>query len=54
MKTFKQAKFSFTKEHTAVAKGIAILVMFYHHLFVIEERIHCDYIPLLKFAGHDW
>lgn len=37
----------FSKEHTMVAKGIAICMMLYHHLFVIPERISCDYTALL-------
>lgn len=42
---------SFTKEHTQIAKGIAILFMVYHHLFVIPERLNNEYINLLDING---
>ena len=42
---------TFTKKHTDIAKGIAILLMVYHHLFVIPERIGGNYVSLLRFGG---
>ena len=43
----------FSKEHTKIAKGIAILLMLYHHLFVIPQRLGNNYISVLNFAGFD-
>ena len=44
---------SFTKEFTQIVRGAAILLMVYHHLFVIPERINNDYINLLLFGSFD-
>lgn len=44
---------TFTKKHTEIAKGIAILLMVYHHLFVIPERIGGNYVSLLRFGSFD-
>ena len=41
----------FTRQHTDIAKGIAILLMLYHHLFVLQERIHCEYFSVLNIFG---
>ena len=38
---------TFTKRHTQIAKGVAILLMLYHHLFVIPERISVEHFSLL-------
>lgn len=45
----------FTKEHTQIAKGIAILLMLAHHLFAFPDRIHVDlgYISILSIRGHN-
>lgn len=37
----------FTKQHTQIAKGIAILMMLYHHLYILPERIEVDYFSLI-------
>lgn len=37
----------FSKKHTKVAKGLAILLMVFHHLFVIPERLHGDYYSIV-------
>lgn len=41
----------FSKDNTAVVKGIAILLMVYHHLFVLPERLNNNYIPVLIING---
>lgn len=42
---------TFTKDHTQIAKGIAILLMLYHHLFVFSGKIHCDYFSVTNIFG---
>ena len=37
----------FTKTHTQITKGITILMMLFHHLFIIPERLHYDFLSLL-------
>ena len=44
---------SFTREHTQIAKGIAILLMVYHHLFVEPARLGGKYISVINLAGFD-
>jgi hypothetical protein len=44
---------NFSKNHTQIAKGVAICMMLYHHLFVIPERISCDYTSLLNMVFPD-
>lgn len=39
---------NFSIKHTQIAKGIAILLMIYHHLFIFAERIHCQYLSVLN------
>lgn len=36
-----------TKQHSQVLYGIAILLMLYHHMFCIPDRLGCDYFSLL-------
>ena len=43
----------FTKKHTQIAKGIAILLMVYHHLYVIPERLNYDYYALPNIFGYE-
>lgn len=38
---------SFSKTHTQIAKGIAILMMLYHHLYVVPERIDNNFFSLI-------
>ena len=45
---------SFTRKHTQIAKGIAILLMVYHHLFVIPERLGNNYTSIINLAGYDF
>ncbi|MBR5179732.1 MAG: acyltransferase family protein [Lachnospiraceae bacterium] len=42
-----------TKSHTQIAKGLGILLMVYHHLFVIPERLGNNYISFINFSGLD-
>jgi len=45
-------QFNFDKNMTNVAKGLAIFLMIYHHLFAFPERISSvDYIPLFMFGN---
>lgn len=44
---------NFTKQHTKIAKGIAILFMVYHHLFVIPEQLNNAYIAVPNLFGYD-
>lgn len=44
---------NFTKQHTLIAKGIAILLMVYHHLFVLPERLGSQYFSVINFFGYD-
>ena len=44
----------FTVFHTSIAKGIAILLMVYHHLFVIPERLNNNYISCINLLGCDF
>ena len=46
-------KLSFTREHTKIAKGVAILLMLTYHLFAFPDRIHLDqgYISLFSIGG---
>ncbi len=44
-------KRNFTLEHTKIAKGIAILLMVYVHLFAIPERMDNDYYLVLNIFG---
>ena len=39
---------NFTIKHTQIAKGIAILLMLYHHLFVMPDRIRSEYFSVLN------
>lgn len=42
----------FTKEHTEIAKGIAIILMLMHHLFAFSDRIKVGgYISILQLKG---
>lgn len=43
----------FTKVHTQIAKGIAILLMVYHHLFVLPERLDNNFISVINMTGFD-
>lgn len=52
-KTIDKQNVSFTIKHTQIAKGIAILLMVYHHLFVIPERLNCAYFALPNVFGYD-
>ncbi len=45
---------SFSKQHTKIAKGIAALLMMYHHLFVIPERLNNNYISVLNINGFNF
>lgn len=47
-------QYGFTKEHTKIAKGIAILFMVYHHLFVIPERLNNDYVSVINLLGYNF
>ena len=47
-------QYGFTKEHTKIAKGIAILFMVYHHLFVIPERLNNNYISVINLLGYNF
>lgn len=38
-----------TKQQTRLVHGIAILMMLYHHLFCIPERLNTQYISVLNF-----
>lgn len=40
--------FTFTKKHTQIVKGIAIILMLMHHLFAYPERLNYKYIGLLN------
>lgn len=46
-------KLNFTKEHTKIVKGVAILLMLTHHLFAFPDRIHIQpgYISMLSISG---
>lgn len=44
----------FTKSHTQIAKGIAIILMVYHHLFVLPERLGNNYISVINLLGYDF
>ena len=46
-------KNEFTLGHTQIAKGIAILLMVYHHLFVIPERLNYNYLSVVNLLGLD-
>lgn len=41
----------FTREDTRIIKGIAVILMFIHHLFAFPDRIHYDYISLTSISG---
>lgn len=44
----------FTREDTKFIKGIAIILMFYHHVFCFPERIgYVEYFSLFSFQGHE-
>lgn len=49
------SKLYFTKEHTQIAKGVAILLMIAHHLFAFPERIYINsgYISMVSLFGYD-
>lgn len=36
-----------TKRHSQMLYGIAILLMLYHHLFCIPEKLNCNYISII-------
>lgn len=40
-----------TKMQSKIIYGIAILMMIYHHLFCLPERLNNDYISILNFNG---
>lgn len=40
-----------SKKQSTILYGIAILLMVYHHLFCIPERLHTDYISFWKIIG---
>ncbi len=44
---------TFSKNHTQIAKGIAIMLMMYYHLFAFQARIHCEYFSVLNVFGVD-
>lgn len=46
---------NFTKEHTKIAKGVAILLMLTHHLFAFPDRIHIEasYLSILSISGNN-
>lgn len=52
---YKMRELNFTKEHTKIAKGIAILLMLTHHLFAFPDRIHLDqgYISLFSIGDNN-
>lgn len=44
--------FVFSRDKTAIAKGLAILLMVYHHLFAFPDRITAvDYSPIMMVDG---
>jgi hypothetical protein len=44
--------FIFSKNMTAISKGLAILLMVYHHLFAFPDRIEAvDYAPIMVVDG---
>ena len=44
---------SFTREDTKFIKGIAIILMFYHHLFTVPDRIEgMSYFSIFSLQGH--
>lgn len=45
---------SFSKNDTLIIKGIAILLMVYHHLFVIPDRLQNNYISVINLTGFDF
>ncbi|WP_010076113.1 acyltransferase family protein [Clostridium cellulovorans] len=46
----KKKVYTFTKEHTSIAKGVAIVLMIIHHLFRVPERIqNVSYISVVPF-----
>lgn len=46
---------NFTKQHTQIAKGVAILLMLAHHLFAFPTRIYVEqgYISMLSIRGYN-
>lgn len=51
--TLDKSTGSFTKQNTQIAKGIAILLMVYHHLFVIPERLNFSYFAIPNVFGFE-
>lgn len=49
----REKKLEFTKEHTLVAKSIAIILMFIHHLFAFPNRggIYFTVLPIFEIGG---
>lgn len=49
------SELNFTKEHTKIAKGVAILLMLIHHLFAFPDRINLNqgYVSLLSIGGNN-
>lgn len=43
----------FSIKHTQIAKGVAIMLMMYHHLFVAPEKIYYEYFSVLNIFGVD-
>ncbi len=43
----------FSIKHTQIAKGVAIMLMMYHHLFVVPEKIYYEYFSVLNIFGVD-
>jgi Acyltransferase family len=44
----KDTKFTFSRDMTAISKGLAIFLMVYHHLFGFPDRIKAvNYIPIM-------
>lgn len=39
----------FSKDDTNILKGIAILLLAYHHLFAFPDRIHYDYYSIINY-----
>ena len=40
-----------TREQSAILRGIAILMMIYHHVFATPEIYELEYFSVLQFGG---
>ena len=49
----KNKKFFLSKDESKILYGLAILLMIYHHLFVMPERLNNNYISILDFKNFD-